>query len=107
MNLRNYNIDLSNNLDSELGFVNEEDQFAYRREDLFGKIIDRVTKHITPLLKEIDEIVAYGDSQTKATNEHNEQMKKDLFRKGVVVEMKLLANRLPNGHPIKTRIESL
>lgn len=91
----------------DTGYSDSRDEQAYKREQLFTKIVERVNKHVMPLLKEMDQIVDYSDAQTKATNEHNELLKNDLFRKGVVVELKLLSRRLPNGHPVRTQIENL
>jgi hypothetical protein len=78
-----------------------------KREVLYSKIIDRVNKRLTPQINEMDKALFLSDMQTRATNEHNLKMNKDVFRKEVTKELKQLAKYLPSNHPVKTRINRL
>jgi len=77
------------------------------REVFISKVIDRMNNRFAPQLNEIDKYLYTSDAQTRATNMHNDKMKRDVFRKNVIMEMKNLSRLLPENHPVRMRINYL
>jgi len=78
-----------------------------QRSQMVDEIVKNVSDRLLPRLKKIDKRLKLAQAQAKATDEHNIIMERELFRKKVINDLKWLSQLLPNGHPIRDRIDRL
>lgn len=77
------------------------------REVLITRVIGRLNNKIDPVITEMDKYLFHSGAQTYATNQHNEKLKDDVYRKQVIMGLQNLAKMLPGNHPVRLRIENL
>jgi hypothetical protein len=78
-----------------------------QRTQMVDEIVKNVTQRLIPRLKKIDKRLKLAQSQAKATDEHNIIMERELFRNKVINDLKWLSQMLPDGHPVRARIDRL